>query len=163
MDPNVSVTECAKCSNRKYCDNTGTCILTTDTCPQEETTCEALECGDHGDWSQEKCKCECNEGWFGKVCDSNCDGVKVSNGPCIACSVENGIRLYGNYIPESECHRCDNTFMGVYGESADEGCLPCSLNESNLIRASESECSRCNDATGYPRKMVGEYCNPDWE
>ena len=123
--------------------------LSTSENPSEEesepTACEILECV-HGSWNDAECKCDCDENWHGKICDSDCDGIKSQElNTCLHCNshITREMLLSLN-IEASECHRCDNYFMGyLFGHRR---CLDCGRHSEV---DSEEECKRCDDMKAF--------------
>ncbi len=147
MGTNVSATECAKCSNRKYCSGTNVCIPLT----QECLTCSSvLTCGENGTWDAVKCECACDDGWYGETCDLECEvGLyKDVTGRCIMC--EN----HSAYTTVESCMACKNTDYPRFLGSNDYSYL-CSYNGS--VTSDSERCSMC-DGTSYPRHMSGNTC-----
>lgn len=148
MAVNVSATECAKCSNRKYCNTNNTCIPLTQDCPAPVCP-SVLDCGEHGSWDSTECKCTCDTGWYGEICDSDCDTgyfktLLSGSLTCASCSVNAEFPA-----TSSACHHCDNRFTAL-----DELCYNCNSNSTDLKTSSKEECERCDnrkycEGTGY--------------
>ena len=91
--------ECNRCDNR-YLDSTGRCA-------------QKLDCGEHGDWSDEKKACVCDDGWYGDNCESYCDGF-ISDSEqygrnCRSCTPQSSGHVGVYNVTEEECHKCPNT------------------------------------------------------
>ena len=99
-------------------------------CPNRNDNCELVsKTCIHGTKNGDSCVCE--SGWYGKYCESDCDGVKDEYGYCHMCSYSD--YLYVTSI--NECHNCDDRIF--YGNT----CMSCS--DESDIPCEKSECDRC--------------------
>ena len=99
-------------------------------CPNRNDNCELVsKTCIHGTKNGDSCVCE--SGWYGKYCESDCDGVKDEFGYCHMCSYSDD--LYVTSI--DECHNCDDRIF--YGNT----CASCS--DESDIPCDKSECDRC--------------------
>ena len=152
QNPSVYNNDEEGCSgnNFVYCSN-GTCVSNANECPAPACP-SVLDCGEHGSWDSTECKCTCDTGWYGEICDSDCDGMKVAT-QCLPCDVPNAMLSLLRYSSATECHKCDNRFWGVYSVSDGPSCLSCD-EEFYQVTSSIEECERCDnrkycEGTGY--------------
>ena len=103
---------------------------------------EKISCENGGTWTPGGC--ECAEGWYGPKCDSDCDGVKRSDGLCLACNAKSSFETI-----KEECDKCSNW---VYAYDTGK-CSNCSLPQAFL--STKKECDKCPD-----REYNGNYCMP---
>ncbi|MGN0919918.1 MAG: hypothetical protein ACI4OR_04100, partial [Alphaproteobacteria bacterium] len=112
---------------------------------------EKITCQNGGTWT--KNGCECPDGWYGKSCDTDCDGFKDKKGKCYTCSESTSIAT-----TEEECGRCESRQMDSSGYCAlkecpddkpmadwygHETCYACDY--SGLIRTAEEMCDKCDN------------------
>jgi len=89
---------------------------------------EPITCQNGGQWTADGC--ECPNGWYGKTCDSDCNGIKLyGDGQCYPCG--------NDYLPttSNECARCPGMFY------SSGYCFSC--NASSKPSIPQSECSKC--------------------
>ena len=133
---------------------------------------EILSCGVWGNWNETTCKCDCDEGWYGKSCDSDCNGIKVESGGyvCHSCDYEYFHSALTNVI---DCSACDESpyprkifsYKGVdycslvecpFGyfriDTNTGGCIGCGTNHVEPEKTTSTDCSAC-DGTDHPRIM----------
>lgn len=134
-------------NNFVYCSN-GSCVSDANDCPAPVCP-SVLDCGEHGTWNNTTCVCDCETGWYGKICDSDCNGMKIMSGRmCVPCgndSLGSALQIDPNITPESECHRCNNRFIGKFSSSdANYYCRICT-DSTNFVVNSQEECERCGN------------------
>ena len=149
--------KCLECELDKYGDNCKDCPYSCKNngderkCDQETGKCSLCDNGKRGDFCNENCnigcnitennceqdtgKCQCKQGYYGEVCekecDKNCKICQESDGACIECNSGYYIDLNDNKIcnkcPEKcdgECPngKCEKCLTGYYGDSCDKIC-----------------------------------------
>ena len=144
-DYNGNQSACKSKEGYKYCESNDICVKQEEECPAFENTCETvLDCGLHGTWNDEECKCDCDVNWYGKLCD--CDGMKSQElNTCLSCnSYITRELLKGLHLNDvSECHHCDNYYMGI------SRCLHCDNYYLEPEVESEEECKRCEELKAF--------------
>ncbi len=95
----------------------------------------------NGTWTSQGC--ECNEGWFGKNCDSDCDGWKTTTGVCYTCNSTTTL-----VSTEEECARCPERMM-YYGFNNQARCILKECPPENPIRSNLGMCYSCTASGSY--------------
>ena len=157
------VAAATECSGHGTKDENDTCVCQggyTGTDCETQITCV------NGTWTENGC--DCDDDWYGPLCDSDCDGFKDTGNTCYLCSEPSVVF----YTLAEECMRCKSSsyprrnYEG-YCSLTCEGqtvydfysglCKTCQeLADSprHLTRTFEEDCSKC----GNKSEMLGEYC-----
>ncbi|MBO7484426.1 MAG: hypothetical protein J6T55_04860 [Alphaproteobacteria bacterium] len=154
-DVSTTATECAKCDNsttpRTMKD--GKCVL-------------AHDCSGHGTKTPAG-QCVCNSGWYGNLCEYDCEGWKDVDGHCHSCNEKYAFKssecgrcpdtsLYPREMDDDKCALtyigCNTLYPTTGGfKSASGDCYSCS--EPTDISTSTFECNFCPN-----RKMYDNFC-----
>ena len=155
-DVSTTATECAKCDNsttpRTMKD--GKCVLL------------AHDCSGHGTKTPAG-QCVCNSGWYGNLCESDCEGWKDVDGHCHSCNEKYAFK-------SSECGRCPDT--SLYPREMDDGKCVLTYIGCNALypttggfKSASGDCYSCSEPTDIStstfecdfcpnRKMYDNFC-----
>ncbi len=112
------------------------------------TRCEEkVDCGENGTWDPDGC--ECDAGWYGKLCDSDCDGLKDKEGNCKKCPSSGGSTYSIKEFSVDECNKC-NGFLNSNATS----CYSCSYTGAQT--SNNTYCGACRAPNH--RIMTGNNC-----
>ena len=117
---------------------------TGDNC-EEKIVCE------HGTWTPQGC--ECDEGWYGKTCYSDCNGFENDTGStCLACDSVSSI-----ISTEEECARCSEREM-FYGYNNQARCVLKECPADKPIRSNLGVCNSCTSSSSALGHVTQELC-----
>ncbi len=141
------VAAATECSGHGTKDENDTCVCQGG---YTGTNCETQITCVNGTWSESGCTC--TSGWYGPLCDSDCDGWKDIYDHCNPCSMPETFQS-----TRAECAKCDDTTTPRQIFNRDGYNEYCGLRNcpNEMWRTVSGECISCSDTYPYEATQTG--------